>query len=84
MDMKPEKKSTYNDENQLRLKSIAAFLKEYRIQSGFTQELLSEYAELSRFSVIRVESGKPVSFVTICKYASGLGLPLHQLFLQIN
>ena len=82
--MKTDTESTYDKENQLRLKSVAAFLKEYRLQSGLTQELLSDYAELNRSSVIRLEMGKPVSFVTICKYASGLELPLHQLFLEIN
>ena len=82
--MKSDTESTYNDENQLRLKSIAAFLKQCRLQSGLTQELLGEYAELNRSSVIRLESGKPVSFVTICKYASGLELPLYQLFMDID
>jgi len=82
--MKPDTESTYNDENQLRLKSIAAFLKQYRLQSGLTQELLSEYAELNRSSVIRLESGKPVSFITICKYVSGLDLSLNQVFMEIG
>ena len=82
--MIPHKKSSYDNENQMRLKNVAVFLKEYRLQSGLTQELLSEYAEISRVSVIRLESGKPVSFLTICKYASGLDLSLHQLFLEIK
>jgi transcriptional regulator with XRE-family HTH domain len=82
--MRPNKKSSYDNENQMRQKSVAEFLKEYRLQSGLTQVMLSEYAELNRSSVIRLESGMPVSFQTICKYASGLELPLHQLFLEIE
>ena len=54
------------------------------MQNGYTQELVSKYAELNRSSVIRLESGKPVSFLTICKYATAVELPLHQLFLEIK
>ena len=77
-------KSTYDQINMKRMKAVAAFLREYRLQSGLTQEILAEYAELNRASVIRLEAGKPVSFQTICKYASGLDLTLNELFLEIN
>ena len=82
--MKPDNNSTYDSENQSRQKIIAGFLKEYRLLNGYTQELISEYAELNRSSVIRLESGKPVSFLTICKYVDALKLPLNQLFLEIE
>ena len=81
--MKPDKISSYDNETLLRLKSIAMFCREYRLQSGLTQEMLSEYAELNRASIIRLESGKPVSFITICKYAAGLDLPLRELFWEL-
>ena len=84
MYMKPDNESTFDKENQLRLKTVATFLKEYRKQSGLTQEQLSQYAELNRSSVIRLEAAKSVSFITICKYASGLELGLNQLFLEIE
>lgn len=82
--MIPNNKFTYDAENHMRLKQVAAFLKEYRLQSGLTQELLSEYAELNRSTVIKIEKGNSVSFISICKYASGLDLSLHQLFLEIE
>ena len=82
--MEPDTESTYDNENQLRLKTVASFLKEYRLQSGLTQEMLAEYAELSRASVIRIEASKPVSFLTICKYVSGLDLDLNQVFMEIK
>lgn len=82
--MKPDTEATYDNENQLRLKSIAAFLKEYRLQSGLTQEQISLNAEINRSSVIRLEAAKPVSFITICKYVSGLDLDLNQVFLEIK
>lgn len=82
--MKTIFKSNLSKENQVRIMSTAAFLKEYRLQCGLTQEMVSEYAELNRSSIIRLEAGFPVSFITICKYASGISLPLSQLFLEIN
>jgi len=82
--MKSDINSTYDSETLIRLKSVSSFLKEYRVQSGLTQELLAEYAELNRSSVIRLEQGLPVSFLTISKYASAVELPLNQLFLEIE
>jgi len=82
--MKSETNSTHDKETQIRLKSMAAFLTEYRIQSGLTQELLAEYADLNRSSVIRLEKAKPVSFNTISKYVSALELPLNQVFMLID
>lgn len=78
-----DQNSKYDNENLTRLKSISAFLREYRKQSGLTQEMLSEYAEINRSSVIRLESGKPVSFLTILKYAQGLDLPLREVFWEL-
>ena len=81
--MKPEKKSTYDEENLKRVQYISQFLKNYRLLSGLTQAQLCEIAELNRSSIIRLESGIPVSFLTICKYASGLDLNLHHLFQSV-
>ena len=82
--MKPSTKTELSKENELRLNTIASFLKNYRILSGLTQEQISKYADLNRSSIIRLEKGLPVSFITICKYASGIDLPLNQLFLEID
>lgn len=78
--MNAKKKSTYDSENLNRVQYISEFLKNYRILSGITQGQLSIIAELDRSTIIRLESGTPVSFLTICKYASGLDLNLHHLF----
>jgi len=62
---------------------MAAFCKEYRKQCGLRQRDICEFSDLSRSSVIRVEAAKPVSFLTICKYASALELPLQELFWEL-
>ena len=82
--MKPSITSNISKENQLILKSMSDFLRNYRIFSGVTQEQLSEYAELNRSSIIRAESGHPVSLLTILKISSALELPLYELFFQEN
>lgn len=82
--MKPSITSNISKENQLVLKSMSDFLKNYRVFSGLTQEQVSEYAELNRSSVIRLEKGYPVSFLTILKICSILELPLYELFSQEN
>lgn len=84
INMKAITKNRVSKENQMRIKTMSEFLKEYRIQSGLTQEMLSEYAELNRSSVIRVESGQPVTLMTILKICSVLELPLYELFFQEN
>lgn len=72
------------DEQVTRTKAVAAFLRTYRILNGLRQEDIYESGELSRSSVIRLETAKPVSFKTICKYATALNLPISDVFFEID
>lgn len=51
-------------------------IREARNKHGLTQTQLALKAGVSRPSVARVESGTPISIVTLAKVASALGLEI--------
>jgi len=73
--------------NKERLQAISSFLKEYRINSGFTQQELSEYSDVHRNSIILIEDidlPHPPNIMTIFKLADAMELDVNQLFLEIE
>jgi len=71
---------TFSKEQQDSLKSIAAFLREYRLQSGLTQEDLAEYADVHRNTIIRLEAGCNVSIINFITIALAMEIPLREVF----
>ncbi len=69
-----------------RLQAISGFLKEYRINSGYSQQELSECANIHRNTIIGYEgtNSKNLTLITIFKIADTLELDLNQLFLEIK
>ena len=73
--------------NKERLQAISAFLKEYRINSGYTQKILSEYSDVHRNSIILIEDidlPHPPNIMTIFKLADAMELNINQIFFEIE
>jgi len=60
-------KKTYPQEYYKKLNSIAAFIKEYRLNSGYTQTELAEYLNLHRNTLSRAEGAKNMTVLTDVK-----------------
>ena len=73
-------KNNIPDENQKVLNEISAFLREYRLQSGYTQGELCEFTNLHRNTIVRAESGKNISLLTLIELSSSMGLSLREIF----
>lgn len=76
--------NTFEDDNQYRLLLISTFLKEYRINSGFTQEELSQQSNLHRNTIIRAENAKNITLLSLFELADALDLSPKELFLDIE
>ena len=69
-----------------RLRAVQAFLKWYRINSGQTQQMLSECSDVHRNTIIRYESCNPknLTLLTVFQIADALELDVNQIFLEIE
>ncbi|MCB8999338.1 MAG: helix-turn-helix transcriptional regulator [Bacteroidales bacterium] len=74
------------EHNKERLNAVTSFLKWYRINSGFSQQLLSESSGVSRNNIIRYESSMPknITLLTLFEIADALELDVNQIFLEIK
>ena len=72
--------------NKKRLQAISAFLKEYRINSGYTQLELSECSEVHRNTIGRYESYSPknLTLLTVFEIADAMELDVNQIFLEVE
>lgn len=72
--------------NKQRLKAVTNFLKWYRINSGYSQQELSEYSDIHRNTIVRYESHNPenITLLTIFEIADALELDVNQIFLEIE
>jgi transcriptional regulator with XRE-family HTH domain len=85
--MKTNLTSTNNFEdidNHHRLTAISTFLKEYRINSGYTQQELSQQSNLHRNTIIRAENAKNITLLSLFELADALDLSPKELFLDIE
>lgn len=71
-------------ENRLRQKAVSKFIKGYRINSGITQQQLSELSNLSRNTIINAESGKNLTLNSLFELADALDISPKELFLDIE
>lgn len=72
--------------NKERLQAITSFLKWYRINSGLTQQELSEQAGIHRNTIVRYERCNHLNcnLLTILQIADALELNVNQIFLEIQ
>jgi DNA-binding XRE family transcriptional regulator len=77
----PELKSTNNHD---RLTAISNFLKGYRINSGITQEELSQQSNLHRNTIIRAENAINITLLSLLEMADALEISPEELFYDIK
>ena len=70
--------------NKERLQAITSFLKWYRINSGISQNKLSEYSGVHRNTIVRYESSIPknLTLLTILEIADALEIDVNQIFMN--
>lgn len=68
-----------------RLHAVTSFLKWYRLNSGLSQQELSEYSGIHRNTITRYESSIPknLTLLTIFEIADALDLSLNEVFKEI-
>jgi len=73
-------------QNKDRLLAVQSFLKWYRINSGYSQQELSEFSEVHRNTISRYESQSPsnLNLLTVFAIADALELDVNQIFLEIE
>ena len=83
--MSPVKTKEIEKHNKERLQAVSGFLKWYRINSGYSQQELSECSGVHRNTIIRLESGNPVNqnLMTVYKIADAMEIDVNQIFLEI-
>jgi DNA-binding XRE family transcriptional regulator len=69
-----------------RLQAITSFLKEHRISNGYSQLEISDSANLSRNTIVRMESSCPenLTLLTVFEICDALELGVNQLFHEIS
>jgi len=74
------------EHNKERLHAITTFLREYRLGNGYTQNEISDSANLSRNTVVRMEScrSENITLLTIFDLCDALEIDVNQVFLEIQ
>lgn len=74
------------EHNKERLQAITAFLKEYRLSNGYSQLEVSKASNLSRNTVVRMEScdAENTTLFTIFSVCDALMLDVNQVFLEVQ
>ena len=67
-----------------RLEYISIYLRELRLNEGFTQKELSQQMKLHRNTVIRIENAKNMTLLSLFELADALDLSPKELFLDIE
>lgn len=67
-----------------RLTAISNFIKVYRIDSGITQQQLSEQSNLSRNTIINAERGKNITLSSLFELLDALDVCAEELFQDIK
>ena len=75
-------KKTYPQEYYKKLKNIATLIKEYRLNSGYTQMELAEYLNLHRNTLSRVERGYDCHILNLIEITETLEIDLSELFYE--
>lgn len=77
-------KKTYPQEYHNKLDNIAGLIREYRINSGYSQLELAEYLNLNRNTLSRAENGKNITLLSLLELADTLEIDLVDLFVDIE
>lgn len=73
-----------NIDNRVRHTAISNFIRAYRIDSGITQQRLSEQSNLHRNTIINAESGKNITLMSLFELLDALDVSPEELFYDIK
>jgi transcriptional regulator with XRE-family HTH domain len=71
-------------QNLKRLEFLSTFLRELRLNSGMTQQEISQQINLHRNSIIRAENAKNITLLSLFELADALDISPKELFLEID
>lgn len=71
-------------DNRVRHTAISNFIKVYRVNSGITQQQLSEHSNLSRNTIINAESGKNITLSSLFELLDALDVSPEELFYDMK
>jgi DNA-binding XRE family transcriptional regulator len=71
------------DDTQQVLTTISRFIREYRLQSGYTQQELAEMSGIHYNTIHRLESGHAHNIKSVIEICLSLQLPLRELFWEL-
>ncbi len=71
-------------QNQRRMVELATFLRELRINSGYSQEQVAKEIQLSRTSISKIERMGFFRIQHLFILADFYEIPLNELFMDIN
>jgi transcriptional regulator with XRE-family HTH domain len=75
---------TTQDHNIRRLEYLSILLRELRLNSGLTQEELSQQVNFHRNSIIRAEKAKNITLLSLFKLANALNISPVELFIDMD
>jgi len=67
-----------------RFEYLKTLLHEYRINSNLRQEDLSQYSDLHRNTIVRIEQGKNLTLLSLFELADALQVSPRELFMDIE
>lgn len=76
--------SSLSTENQKRLQYLSTFLREIRVNSGYTQEQVAQEIKLSRNSISKIENMGFFRIQHLFLLADYYEIPLNELFMDIE
>lgn len=71
-------------EDRKRLSLLSSFLREIRINNGFTQEQVAQKINLSRNSISKIENMRFFRIQHLFLLADFYEIPVHELFSEID
>lgn len=77
-------KESISGHNQRRMLELATFLRELRINSGYSQEQVAKEIQLSRTSISKIERMGFFRIQHLFTLADFYEIPLNELFMDIN
>lgn len=77
-------KDSISEQNKKRMLELATFLRELRINSGYTQEQVAKEIQLSRTSISKIERMGFFRIQHLYLLADFYSIPVNELFAEIE
>ena len=77
-------KKSIPDLHQKRLDSISSYIRELRFGEGMTQSEVCKELDLHKNTILRVENGYNMNLTTLFEIADFYGIPIGEMFADIE